>query len=508
MTTSYVLAIDAGTSGVRCLITDLSGRPVSLCRRKWNYRTPSDTNLLGREFDPAQFWHLICATVMEAVSKANVNAEDIAGISATSQREGAVFLDGEGKELYGGPNIDLRALTEGVLLDSKFGEEIYAVTGHIPSFLFVPAMLKWFENNRPAIHRRINTVLTISDWIIYRLCGERVGEICGACELGLVDIQARRLSESLSELLDLPLDLYPEPVPAGAQVGKVTRQAASETGIPESTAVVQGAPDTHCGLLTMGVKDNGELGVIFGWSAPVQQVTDKPALGPEGKTWVSCHLFPQKWILESSAGEAGNVYRWLKELMFEQGGLPDDKAYQVMDRLAMEAPSGEVLAFIGPAAMDINHLAMKPGGFLFPVPLSANNIRRGHLVRAFLENLCFAVKANSIQLKTISGLKIEKVIVGGALAKSQCLMQILPNVLGVPICVPELTEVSALGAAICAAVGAGGYSGLEEGAETMTPEFRVAEPDRLSVLEYEEYYQRWLSTSQSLERLGEEVGIK
>jgi len=510
MTASYVLAIDAGTSGVRCLIADLSGHPVSLCRHRWSYQTPVDTNPLGREFDPELFWHLICVTVKEAINKARINAGDIVGISATSQREGVVFLDESGKELYGGPNIDLRALTEGILLDSQFGEEIYAITAHIPSFLFVPAKLKWFETNRPDTYSRIATVLTISDWIIYRLCGERVGEICGACELGMVDIQARKLSRRLTELLALPDNFYPELVPAGTQVGKVTRQAASETGISEGTAVVQGAPDTHCGLLAMGVKDSGELGVILGWSAPVQQVTDKPVLEHAAKTWISCHLFPERWILESSAGEAGNAYRWLKELMFGHDGLPEDEVYQMMDRLAMEVPpgSGEVLAFVGPAAMDMSHLAMKLGGFLFPVPLSVNNVSRGYLIRAFLENLAFAVRANSLQLEGISGLKIEKVRIGGGLAKNHCLAQILPGVLGVPVFIPEITEVSALGAATCAAVGAGVYSSLGEGAKAMKPEFRVVEPDRLSALEYEEYYRKWVSTGKWLEKLGKEVEIK
>jgi autoinducer 2 (AI-2) kinase len=439
------------------------------------------------------------------VSKAGIHDREIVSVSATSQRQGVVFLDNDGRELYAGPNIDLRALTEGISLDSKFRKEIYAITGHLPSFLFAPAKLKWFEANRPETYSKIATVLTISDWIIYRLCGERLSEVCGASELGLIDVQSRHWSGRLREFLALPDGIYPELVPAGRQVGKITPQAAAETGLAAGIPVVQGAPDTHCALIAMGVRGKGKVGIVLGWSGPVQMIIDKPVLDPEARIWTGCHPLPNHWILESSAGEAGNAYHWLEGILFGEENSPE--AYHLMDCLASGVPPGseEVQAFVGPAIMDMSHLTMKVGGFLFPVPLSVTNVRRGHLIRALLENLCFAVKANCLQLEAISGLKIEEVSIGGSLARSRCLVQILPNMLGIPVSVPEVTEVSALGAALCAAVGSGAYSSLEEGMKAMMPQFRVSEPDSLATLEYAGYYQRWTTTAEWLTRLSEAI---
>ena len=488
---------------MHCLLTGLAGHPVSLSRKEWSYRSPEGTGLLGKEFDPSSFWGIICNCIKEVVSQAGIHAREITGVSATSQRQGVVFLSNNGKELYAGPNIDLRALTEGSLLDSESGKEIYTITGHLPSFMFVPAKLKWFEANQPETYEKIATILTISDWIIYRLCGERVSEVCGATELGLVDVQSRDWSRRLRELSGLPDGIYPELVPAGSQVGKVTRQAATETGLAAGTPVVQGAPDTHCALIGMGVSGKGQAGAVMGWSAPAQIVTDKPVIDPEARTWTGCHPLPGRWVLESSAGEAGNVYHWLKRVLFGEEESPE--TYHLMDSLASEVPAGaeEVQAFVGPATMDMSYLGMKPGGFLFPVPLSVTDIRRGHLIRAVLENLCFAIKANCIQLETISELKIEGVRLGGSLAKSRCLVNILPNVLEIPVSVPEITEVSALGAAICTAVGSGTYSSLEEGVQAMVPQFRVIEPDSLTTLEYTGYYQKWVATADWLTKLSE-----
>ncbi len=365
MSANYVLAVDAGTSGVHCLLVDSVGHTLSLCYKEWRYQLPEDTGPLGREFAPSSFWSLICDSIKEAVVKAGIQPQQIVSVSATSQRQGVVFLGYDGGELYAGPNIDIRALTEGSLLDDEFGREVYAITGHLPSFLFVPAKLKWFRANRPNIYNEIATVLTISDWVIYRLCGERVSEVCGATELGLVNIQNRHWSERLRELLGLPVGIYPALVPAGSRVGEVTRRAAVETGLAAGTPVVAGAPDTHCALIAMGVKKKRQVGIIVGWSAPVQIVTYEPILDPESRTWTSCHPLPERWVLESNAGEAGNAYRWLKTVLF--GDEDSVKAYHVMDSLASEVPAGaeDVQAFIGPATMDMGRLGMKLGGFLF-----------------------------------------------------------------------------------------------------------------------------------------------
>jgi autoinducer 2 (AI-2) kinase len=96
-------------------------------------------------------------------------------------------------------------------------------------------------------------------------------------------------------------------------------------------------------------------------------------------------------------------------------------------------------------------------------------------------------------------------MLGGSLAKSRCLTQALPAVLDMPVYVSEMTDVSALGAAVCAAVGAGAYTELEDAMSAMIPLFKVVEPDRLTALEYAEYYQRWFSTGKWLEKLSEEI---
>ncbi len=502
----YVLAIDAGSSSCRALLFDVAGSPVSSAYRQWKYDSPPEVAPLGREFNPAVFWDTVCQVSQQSISEAGVRPSDIVAVSSASQRHGVVFLDKDGAELYGGPNTDLRALVEGFAIDAEHGGELRRITGHSPAFLFAPAKLRWFKANRPDVYERIATMLTISNWILYRLSGRRVAEPSSDSDTGLVDIGSSCWSTDLQNTFDLVQGVCPEMAAAGTCVGSVSTKVAEQTGLMPGTPVVVGGADTQCGLLGMGVRDEGQVGIVAGWSAAIQMVTDEPTIDRSGKIWSSCHILPGKWVLESNAAEAGGAYAWLSQLLFEGADSQED-TYSLMDRLAGEAPagSGGALAFIGPRAMDMTRLKPLVGGVFFPITPSVTEVERKHIIRAALENLSFAFKANCRQLEETSHLKMKLVSIGGGLARSQALGQILADVLAMPVGYYGMAEVTSYGAAMCAAVGAGVYADLVKAADAMSPRPKVVSPDKNGIQEYARYYEKWLKAARWLDSLGEEM---
>lgn len=509
MLRNCVFVLDAGSSGCRAFIFDLHGRVVSSAQQTWAYHTPVEVSPLAREFDPGDFWNIICRLINQAVRRCAVPPSQIAAISTTSQRQGVVFLDREGNELYAGPNTDLRALVEGFSIDGEFGSDIHRITGHTPSFLSAPAKLQWFKANRPHIYGQIAKVLTINNWIVYRLCGKSVGEPSSAAGIGLVDVREADWSSQLLGMLDMPQTICPEMHTAGTCVGEVTAAVAAQTGLATGTKVVIGGGDTQCALLGMGVKDQAEVGIVAGWSASVQMVTAEPVIDPQRRIWSDCHILPGRWILESNAGEAGGAYAWLKNLFFEDGDSnAQANAYRVMDHLAEMAPAGAdgVLAFIGPRVINMTRLKPILGGFILPVAPSVTGIERKHIIRAAIENLCFAFKANCDQLTEVSRLEPEALAIGGGLAQSRLLVQTLSDVLGSPLVCADEPQVTSHGAAMCAAVGAGIYPDLEVAAGAMRPRCTVIAPNEQNTRRYGKYYDRWVRTSTWLENLAEETG--
>ena len=491
------LAIDLGSSSVKCVVVDGRGRQRGSASSAWRPLSPPDVAPYGTEYPPQRSWRLIARTVRQALADAGLRGAAIAAVAVTSQREGIALLSSNGEALYLGPNTDARAFLAGQALDDAHGDAGYRTTGHAPSFLFAPAKLAWFRDNRPAIHARVRHVLPLDAWGAWMLTGALAVERTAAAEIGLLDIAANTWATALLQRLDVPAALLPPLTDAGQRIGGVTPAAARTTGLTAGTPVIAAGPDTQCGLLGMGVTEPGQVGIVAGWSAPLQAVVSGYTLDERGRTWSSRHLLPSRYVIEANTTEAGAAYRWLSQTI---ASASTDAA---IDRLASrEAPgAGGVLAFLGPRAGDMRDLGPRWGGLLFPVPLSAAPATPGKLFRAALENFAFAVRANLGLLREITGSSPAAPHFGGGMARCATLSRIVADVTATAVLRYHRHEVTALGAAMCAAVGAGAYPDLASASTAMTPRPARLRPDPLRSLEYRDLYQRWLATGQGLENV-------
>jgi sugar (pentulose or hexulose) kinase len=105
----------------------------------------------------------------------------------------------------------------------------------------------------------------------------------------------------------------------------------------------------------------------------------------------------------------------------------------------------------------------------------------------------------------VSQLRLKKVTIGGGLAQSRCLVQILADVLGRSVVSFEMPEVTAWGAAMCAAVGSGAYADLGQAAKAMKPKSRIVKPNLENSQIYTQFYEKWLSTSKWLDDLLDQI---
>ncbi|MHA1648686.1 MAG: FGGY-family carbohydrate kinase [Candidatus Helarchaeota archaeon] len=497
MATNYFLVIDAGTGGGRCLIFDESGKLMAHAYEEWNFVTPPDVAPLGKEFNPEVFWKIICNVSKKALTLANLKPEQIKGVSATSFREGSIFLDEAGNELCAVPAMDLRALTEGMNIKSKYGEKIYQITGRIPPFMFASARLVWFKENKPEIYKKIQQILMMNEWILYRFSGESFCEPTSACETELFDIHTRSWSKEILQLLELKEDIFPEIVNAGTKIGEVTKEAAAATSLLEGTPVIMGGADSQCALLGMGLTKDEQLGIIAGTTTPIQMIISRPIIDEKMRIWTNNYLLSDKWVLESHAGDSGKVYRWIRDNIADyerELALKEGKnAFELLNDLAKDVPAGAegIFAFLGP--MIINFNAVGPlgyGGFLIPMPIFMGNYGKKQFIRAFLENMAFAIYGNILQLEEISQTKIEDISICGGLANSRVFIQIIADTLRLPIKTYHTVESTGLGAAICAAIGSNIYSDFSEAIEQMVHFKEFVEPGA-DKKKYRKLYKKW-----------------
>jgi autoinducer 2 (AI-2) kinase len=485
-----LVALDAGTGGGKCTVFDRAGHALASHREAWSYEVTCDPSLpfvRAFAFDPEAFWGAICRCVRGALAAARVAPSDVVGVASTSQREGCVFLDAHGREIYAGPNLDARGFAEGLEILNALGlPRLHAITGHSAPFIFPLARYLWFRTHDG---RRVAHVLMINDWLTYRLSGELAAEPSNATESMFFDLRARTWSAEILERFDIPASILPLVVASGTRIGTVSAEAARATGLAAGTPVVMGGADTQCSLLAAGAINPGDTGATLGTTTPVQAVVDAPCFDPAANLWASCHVVADRWVVESNAGDTGDAYQWILELV--AGDRPPTERYALAEQWAAEVPAIEALAFVGPSVFDLTKMRPnKPGGMLFPYPTMHMRPDRAALVRAFLESVGFAVRANLEQIARVVGTGPSKLFVGGGMSRSRALVTLLRDITGLPVRIVHEPESAALGCAILTAAGLGVYTDLSQAVTGMI-HCRDEVPDRTRAAHCEDRYAKW-----------------
>ncbi|MCY4527450.1 MAG: FGGY-family carbohydrate kinase [Chloroflexi bacterium] len=499
MSDRHIVVVDAGTTRIRCLVFDSKGEVVVQRSCAWSYVERDELSPYTRELDADGVWRSTARLIAECVGDGKVDAHRIAAVTVTSQRQGVVFLDGDGGVLYAGPNMDLRAVFEGAAIDEAMGGRVFEVTGRLPSFLFTAAKLRWFKQHRRDFYDRIERVVTLADWLRCKLSGELVSERTLATEAGLLDIRRGVWCTELFEELGVRAT---ENVPierASTAVGGVRGEVADVIGVPEGVPVVVSGADTQCGLLGLGVSRAGQVGSVAGWSIPLLMLTDRPVFDQERRIWTGCHVGQGLWSLESTCGDAGNSYRWVADTMW----VGESRPFESMDAAARDVPAGSegVMSYFGASRMDMSKIGMRAGGFIFPIPMTYSGLGRDHATRAALESIAYAVRANLEQLESVRGAPASRIVVGGGMIATTEWVEMLPNVLGRPIEVAAVPNVTAAGAYFTATAALDGHSSLLELVEASAAT-KTMEPSPIDSAEYDDYYQRWVAMGEHLEMAG------
>jgi autoinducer 2 (AI-2) kinase len=394
----------------------------------------------------------------------------------------------------------------------------------------------------------------LSDWITFRLAGVRVTEPSCGSSSGMFTLADRQWSPSIARACGISPDILPPVVDPGTVVGGVTASAARQTGLRAGTPVVAGGADTQLGLLGAGARA-GEYTVVAGtfWQNTV--LLDKPLIDPATRLRTLCHVRPGQWMLEGIGFYCGMSMRWFRDA-FCDSEVAEARArgvdpYVVMEEAAAQVPPGAhgVLAIMSNLMNARRWVHASPSFLQFDIGDPAATGRPA-CIRAIEEAAAYVVRGHRDIIAEVTGLWAGEagppatagrrsaradgrrgasgeagppatagrrsaradgtrggpggssppgstVFTGGA-AKGSLWPQIIADVLATPVHVPVVTESSALGAALCAGVGAGIYASLAELESGLRQRAGTFEPDPAAVTVYDERYQAWRQVYQRM----------
>jgi autoinducer 2 (AI-2) kinase len=477
MPAAHAIGLDWGGGSIRCLLLDLETGDWCCEAAPITPEPSPGTGGLGFELDLPRVEATLPRVVARCLSRAGVSPVSVRALACTSQRHSTVVVDDSGAALLATPNRDARAAGAGLRLAAEHGAALHALSGHWPLPILLAARLQWLRDERPASFASARWAMTASEWLAWRLSGVAAADPTHAGESLLFGLTERRWSEQWVERLGLSTSMLPGVVEPGTRLGPLRPEASQWLGLPEGIDVVAGAADTQSGLLGCGAIAPGQLAVVAGTTAPVQRVVDATACPIDPRVWSGQHVTPATRILESNAGPVGDTIEWLAELLHPT----EPMAVARFLAEAASAPAGEpgAISTLGAEVMNAQSPRLPFGVLgLSPMAMPGGEDARAVLSRSVLEGIVCALRANAEQLEQICGPPaVEPIVLTGGLSRSPSFAQIAANLLGAPVAVSDCSEASALGAALCAATGAGVFEDLEHAARVSGASARLFEPE-------------------------------
>ncbi len=490
MPARYLMGLDLGGSGGRCLLLDPDSGEQFVSTRAWRHAPVQDQGNLAFNLNFNEIDQALTNTIAEALELAGAQASDIAGIACTGMRHGMVLTDRDLQPIFAVPTRDTRAaLSIGELVNSV-GPRCLEECGSWPNPVHLATRLRWLATTQDELWREASCVLGIGEYFAARLSGEAAAEPSQASASVLLNLASRDWAWNLIDDLNFPRELFPAVRVAGSPLGHVTDEAASALGLTPGTPVIIGAGDTHAALLAAGVVEPGQIGICAGSTAPLMGVLETPRIDPDGRLWVEPHIIPGRSVVESNAGGVGEALEWFARLLFRDEIYPMDHLFAN----AAEARLGSrgVLSTLGPQVMDGKSLAFPLGRIhLTPFSLIDTAADRADLARGVVEGIAYGLRANAEQIIAHMGTVPEEIVITGGLARNTFFTQLLSDVLNRPVAVAKGEQTTALGAALSAGVGVGVFENLSQASAVTRAVERRHEPHPDHAAAYESIYQGW-----------------
>ena len=455
----HVIAIDAGTTGVRSLLVDRSGTVVDVAYRELAQSYPQPGWV---EHDADEIWSAVAGTLAEVRGRhADI---EVAAIGITNQRETVVAFDrADGRTLAPAPvwqDKRTAAACEQLRLAGHL-DEVRAATGLVLDPYFSATKMAWLIDAGLLEGAEAPALATVDAWIAWRLTGgprggQFVTDPSNASRTLLFDIDALAWSPRLCEIFGVPADLLPAVVPSCGRIGLVYGDAVpSLAGVPLSGIL----GDQQSALFGQACTEPGMVKATYGTGAFVllQAGPSRPPTAEGLLTTVAWDLGPHggvTYAVEGSAFVAGAAIQWLRDELGIIGAAAETEA------LALEVDSTGGLAFV-PAFVGLGSPWWDDSarGALVGITRGSG---RAALARAVVDSLAFEVRAITDAMAHAVGRSIAEVRVDGGAAAMDLLLTTQAEQSKVPVVRPTSLESTALGAAKVAGLAEGVWANLDE----------------------------------------------
>ncbi len=458
---TLVVGLDCSTTATKAIAWTLDGAAAGTGRSPIPLSNPAHNQY---EQNPEDWWRSASEALRHLTSQ--IDPAAIAAIAIANQRETFAPLAANGAAVRAAIVwLDQRCHDEIAWLTERVGgaQRMHQLTGKPADLAPVAYRIAWMLRHEPELFRRTAIFADVHGYLAWKLSGNLQTSWASADPLGLFDMERHEWSSTVLVALDLKPEQLPEPVRPGTVIGAVTDCAAKQTGLRPGTLVVAGGGDGQAAGLGVNALGGGRAYLNLGTAVVGGIYSPEYHIGNAWRTMGS--LTGDGYYFETSLRAGAFLIDWFTREVCQA----DSDAQTLLAQLEREAavlPIGSdgLLALPYWGAVMTPYWDSHARGCW--IGLSASH-RRGHLYRSLLEGIALEQALVTGMIEAANAITVNDYIAIGGGAASHLWCRILADVTNKRIRRSQTLEASSLGAAICAAVGAGLYRNATEAAASM-----------------------------------------
>jgi len=478
----YILGIDAGTSNVKAVLFDEQGHEVYIASRANEVLSGSGD---WAEQDMVGTWEKVKTCIREVAQMAAAEKDNIIGIGVTAQGEGVWMIDKDGNPVRNAILwCDGRAVNEVdeiTKVHPEIGQIYFQTTATIPLLGGQMVLLKWMKENEKESLEKADKIFGCMDWIRYKLTGKANADVTNAgCTM--LDIRTLEYADDLMKLMGVEeyKDRCAELINPSDIAGTVLDSLADEIGLPRGLPVIGGALDTPSTAMGTGAIHEKDICIVLGTACASEIVlsAENCQFGKEGIRYERHPLDGLYVDVAALLNGAPNI-NWMLE------HIAGTKDFNEIDKIVDSVPVG--------CGGVIYHPYIAAGGERAPFydPYAKASFfgisqvtTRADLIRAVYEGLSLYLRDGMTEVPE-NGVAY---IAGGG-AKSPVWAQMIADVIGVKVMVPEGKEFGAKAVALITGVTLGLYKDYEDAVAKACRFVRSYEPNPVNVKKYKAIYE-------------------